>query len=272
MLIITVVEFGLQTAVRSFITTNSTVVLCAAFLTLILAYASYVALIRYGEQRYANELAPRHAVRELLLGVLAGVVLISAVMAVLFAVGVASFHQQLWTDWAHDVREALGTGFLEELLARLIIFRLLSCAFGIHAGTILSAFLFGVAHLHNPNATLLSGMAIAVEAGLLFSGFYIATGRIWMSIGAHAGWNFTLGALFGARVSGMSSDDSLLRTSFDPSAPTWLTGGTFGPEASIVTIVFGLATFVTTLALSRRHATRHGRDAGTLAASGQTGG
>lgn len=126
------------------------------------------------------------------------------------------------------IHETLSTEFLEELLARLVIFQLLSCAFGLSAGVAISALLVGAAHLHNPNAAILSAVAIAIEAGLLLSGFYIATNLRWMSIGAHAGWDFTLGAILGAPVSGLPCHESWLITRFDATAPVWLTGGAFG--------------------------------------------
>ncbi|MCQ8280168.1 CPBP family intramembrane metalloprotease [Acetobacteraceae bacterium KSS8] len=72
-------------------------------------------------------------------------------------------------------------------LGRLIVFRLLVCAFGVPAGMAVSALLFGAAHLHNPGAKVMLAGAIAIKAGLLFSGLAIATGRIWISVGAHAG-------------------------------------------------------------------------------------
>ena len=53
------------------------------------------------------------------------------------------------------IHETLSTEFLEELLARLVIFQLLSCAFGLSAGVAISALLVGAAHLHNPNAAIL---------------------------------------------------------------------------------------------------------------------
>ncbi|GBQ91363.1 putative metal-dependent membrane protease [Acetobacter nitrogenifigens DSM 23921 = NBRC 105050] len=247
LLVSIMIELGLQSAIRSFVSTNPMIVLTAAFVTLALAYATYVALVRYGERRPLRELALRPALRELTGGITIGCGIMSVVVIGLYCMGIASIHPSNWSDWSHDIREALGTGFLEELLARLIIFRLLSCAFGLSAGVAISALLFGAAHLHNPSATILSAAAIAIEAGLLLSGFYIATGRIWVSVGAHAGWNFTLGAIFGAPVSGMPSQGSLLLTRFDPTAPVWLTGGAFGPEASILTVGAGLIVFTGTV-------------------------
>lgn len=48
------------------------------------------------------------------------------------------------------------------------------------------------------------------------------------------GWNFTQGYVFGAEVSGSSQPHSILQTSV--SGPDLLTGGSFGPEASILSL------------------------------------
>jgi hypothetical protein len=133
---------------------------------------------------------------------------------------------------------------------------LLARAFGVPASLALSSLIFGIAHYHNPHASLLSAISIAVEAGLLFAGFYLLTGRIWISIGAHAGWNFAQGGIFGARVSGFDSDGSLLRSVPLSNAPTWLTGGDFGPEASLIAVIIGLAAFLVTMRLVGRSASR----------------
>ena len=249
--VVTTVEFGLQAAVRAGLGAGPALLLAAAFATLALAYGTYVVAVRFGERRRAVELAPGPAARELAFGVVLGGTMIAVVMGCLVLVGAVSLQAASWTHPARDIRTALGTGFLEELLARLIVFRLLACAFGMGAGVAISALLFGAAHLHNPGASVLSAGAIAVEAGLLLSGFFVATRRIWMSIGAHAGWNFTLGTVFGAPVSGMPVQGSILRSDFAASAPAWLTGGGFGPEASVVTTFIGITVFFLTMAVAR---------------------
>ncbi|NIE81635.1 CPBP family intramembrane glutamic endopeptidase [Asaia sp. As-1742] len=158
LLVVTVIELSLQSIIREKLTTSPTVIISAAFVTVALAYGTYVLLVRKVEKRPVSELALRPAILELPLGILVGGGITASVMLVLLALGDVSFQAATWTDWAHDIRETLGTGFLEELLARLIIFRLLSCAFGIRTGVIISAALFGAAHLHNPGATIASAI------------------------------------------------------------------------------------------------------------------
>ena len=87
----------------------------------------------------------------------------------------------------------------------------------------------------NPGATIRSSVAIALEAGVLLGAAYAATQRLWLPIGLHAGWNFTEGSLFGMTLSGNTMGVGLLRGSL--SGPQILTGGAFGPEASIVAVM-----------------------------------
>lgn len=246
MLAVLVVILSLQSVVRT-ITQDSTVIVAMAFVTVVLAYGAYAGLVRWGERRVPGELAPRPLARELVAGVLVGMGIMAVTIGILAAMGVYAITPGDWTDPGHDIREALGTGLLEELLARLVIFRILARAFRTDVALLISALLFGLAHIFNPGATWLSASAIAIEAGLTLAGFYLLTGRIWMAVGVHAGWNFAQGALFGAPVSGMASVGSLLVTRAVPGAPDWLSGGAFGPEATPVAVVVGLAVFLATL-------------------------
>nr|WP_165388382.1 CPBP family intramembrane glutamic endopeptidase [Sphingomonas populi] len=249
LMVVLVAILSLQSIVRSF-TSNATVILMMAFVTVVLAYGAYGMLVRWGERRTVSELALTALPAELGLGIAIGVAIMSAVISLLWLVGVYDISAGRWTDWPHDIREALGTGLLEELLARLVIFRLLVSAFSVKPALILSAALFGAAHFFNPAASVSSTIAIAVEAGLTFAGFYLLTGRVWISVGAHAGWNFAQGAIFGARVSGMASDGSLLVSVPRSGAPLWLSGGSFGPEASLVAVAIGLGVFLFTMQLT----------------------
>ncbi|WP_206245027.1 CPBP family intramembrane glutamic endopeptidase [Novosphingobium terrae] len=242
LLIVTGAILSLQSLVTSLIP-HATVTVAMAFICTGLGFTAYIALVRQGEKRWPVELSTVGFLREYLAGFLTGGLIIAMTIGFLWLAGGYEIKPGRWTDWPHDLREAIGTGLLEELLARLIIFRLLSRAFGMAAGLLLSAAAFGAAHLSNPHATPLAALAIAVEAGLLFAGFYMLTGRIWMSAGIHAGWNLMLGGIFGARVSGMASDGSLLVSLPRHGSIDALTGGGFGPEASLPAVILGLGAF-----------------------------
>lgn len=253
MLVVLVAILSIQSIARA-ILPDPSLLLGMAFLTVALAYAAYGLLVRRFERRRLVELAPARLPLELAGGMLLGMAMMALVVGLLAASGAYSVTWSRWTDWPHDVREALGTGLLEELLARLVIFRLLASAFRAGPALVVSALLFGGAHLANPHASVISAAAIAVEAGLMLAGFYLLTGRIWLSVGVHAGWNFAQGGIFGAAVSGMASEGSLLRSLPRTDVAAWWSGGDFGPEGSLVAVLVGLAGFVVTLMVLRRQA------------------
>ena len=220
--------------------------------TLVVAYAAYYALVRFGERRSVSELALAPLPRDLVIGLLIGLGMFTLVFTSLRLLGVYTLAPGDWTDWGRDLRETLATGLVEELLVRLVLFRLLMRAFGMWPALIGSALLFGGAHLMNANATWVAALAIAIEAGLMLAAFYLLTERIWMSVGVHAAWNFTQGAIFGARVSGQTGTGSLFVSAPVPGSSVALSGGAFGPEASLPAVVIGLAIFLIVLRAARR--------------------
>jgi membrane protease YdiL (CAAX protease family) len=135
-------------------------------------------------------------------------------------------------------------------LGRAIILRLLMRAFGIWPALIAQAVLFGALHLANPNASFTAAAAIAVEAGLMLAGFYLLTGRLWMSVGVHAAWNFTQGWVWGASVSGIPVTESWLVSNPKPGASELLSGGAFGPEASLPAMVVGTLVAIVVLRMA----------------------
>lgn len=223
-----------------------------SLLAIAVAHLVYAGLVRWGEKRRPTELALRPAALELTIGVAIGLGMFALAFAILRLFGLYTTLPGSWTDWPIDIGRDLGTGLVEELLIRLIVLRLTSRAFGILSGLAISAALFGFAHLANPNATLFAGIAIAVEAGVMLGAFYILTGRIWMSVGVHAAWNFAQGPIFGARVSGLTDMGSLFVSAPASGASELLSGGAFGPEASLPAVLVGVAVAWATLSAARR--------------------
>jgi hypothetical protein len=98
---------------------------------------------------------------------------------------------------------------------------------------IVSCALYGLVHSANPNAGILS-TAIIVLFGYLRIYGYLSTGQLWLSIGMHTGWNFFQATVFGFAASGHAEARTWL--THDALSPDWLSGGDFGPEASVLTI------------------------------------
>ena len=218
----------------------------------LLGYGVYAAAVRYVERRKASEIELRPLLTELPVGLLIGTGMFALVFAVLRLAGVYYLAPGTWDDWPTDMLSALRTAFAEELLLRLVVFRLLMRAMGLWPALAMSALLFGAMHLANPHSTVVAAVAIAVEAGLLLAAFYLLNGRIWMAIGVHAGWNFSQGPIFGAHVSGASELGSAFVSGPLAGSPAWLSGGGFGPEASLPAVIIGVALFVLVVAKALR--------------------
>lgn len=212
----------------------------------------YALIVRLAEGRWPEELSLKPAPLDLVLGLLIGALMLSAAVGGLYVLGVYEISGPREASPWGTIAMAVESGVMEELLMRAIVLRLLMRAFGIWPALALQALLFGALHLANPNATLTAAVAIAIEAGLMLAGFYLLTGRLWMSIGVHAAWNFTQGWIWGASVSGIPVKESWLVSTPKPGAPEFLSGGAFGPEASLPAMVVGTSVAVVVLWMAWR--------------------
>jgi len=119
----------------------------------------------------------------------------------------------------------------EELLFRGFGFQVLVRALGGWTTVVPVGVIFAALHAGNPNATWL-GLANTAGFGILFGYAFLRSHDIWLPIGLHFGWNFTL-PLFGVNVSGLTM--RLTGFTMRWSAGTLWSGGEYGPEASILT-------------------------------------
>ena len=133
----------------------------------------------------------------------------------------------------------LLVGVVEEVIFRGILFRLIADKWNIAVGLTTSSLLFGLAHLGNPGATLWAALAIALASGWLFGMAYAYHRTIWVPIGMHWAWNYLEGGVFGCAVSGTPLDYRPLITP-KISGTDLLSGGAFGPEASIICVAIGI--------------------------------
>lgn len=209
---------------------------------------AYRLLVRWMEQRKADELGPRHAPELVLAGIVAGVILFCLVFALLATRGAAQLGGFVSAaGLPHAIAVSLAAAVGEEIVFRGVVFRLLEESFGTLIALLASAALFGLLHAFNPGATAVSTAAIAIEAGLLLAAAYAATRSLWLPIGLHFGWNFTEGGIFGASVSGGTAH-GLFASTF--TAPALWSGGAFGPEASIVAVGVSLVASAILLAVT----------------------
>ena len=207
---------------------------------------AYIGFGRLVEHRQLSDVSLKGALVELLAGLAIGALLFSLVVAVIALLG--GYHV-VGTRPASVLYPIIGlsivSGVTEEIMLRGLFFRIIENWLGSWVALALSAALFGALHLGNPNATLVAGGAIAIEAGVMLAAIYMVTRRLWAAIGLHAAWNFTQGGVFGIPVSGFDVQGLLVPRI---TGSELLTGGDFGAEASLpamlICTAFGIALLV----------------------------
>lgn len=208
----------------------------------VIVVLAYRVVVGWLEARDPAELTLDRRVAQLFPGVLLGAGLFCVVCLLLGLIGVAGFASWEGTAglplaFAGSLAAAVG----EEIIFRGVVFRIIEGRWGTLAALVFSAALFGFLHGANPGATVASSAAIALEAGVLLGLAYSMTRSLWLPIGVHFGWNFTEGGIFGAAVSGAHSHGML---SLPLHGPPALTGGAFGPEASVIAVLVSLCASV----------------------------
>jgi uncharacterized protein len=143
-----------------------------------------------------------------------------------------------------------GVAVLEETLFRSFILVQLSRALSWWPAAILSSVLFGLAHAGNVNEAPL-GLVMAGSFGLALAYSFRRSGALWFALGGHVAYDFAEDFLFGVPDSGKVPENALLHTVLH--GPAWLTGGTVGPEASLLVLPAPLVlALLARLALPRR--------------------
>jgi uncharacterized protein len=183
------------------------------------------------------------ALRNLLIGLGAGLGIFSVAVAAAAALGVyrVTGEGDLSGLLAALIASAIFPAVSEELLFRGILFRWIAAFGGSWAALLITSALFGCAHLLNPHASPMAAIGIAFEAGVMLGAAYMLTRSLWLPMGLHAAWNFAQGEIYDIPVSGTQVHGML---DARLSGPPLLTGNGFGLEASLTAIVvatlFGL--------------------------------
>ena len=160
----------------------------------------------------------------------------------------------IWSDVGLDIRLSsrgmlragvvlivlISGALAEEMMFRGYPFQRLEEAIGPTGAIGVFSVLFGTVHLTNPGASPL-GLLNTVLIGIVLAIAYLRTRALWFSWGIHFAWNVTLGLLLGLPVSGLRIFNVVTRAS--AKGPRWLTGGSYGIEASVpgaLAVVVGL--------------------------------
>lgn len=201
----------------------------------LLACWVYAILVRQFERRAPWELqiGPR-LLSDLPFGFLLGGTFITGMWLLLWSFRLYFAHRGVWSQWFDDfLFDSYISAVLEELAFRAVILRILARVWGVRTGVILSSILFGLAHFSH--GSWLGIFGIILNAGIAMGLLYVITGRLWMSIGFHLGYDF-----IETSVLGIGSHHGFLVNVPKPGVAAWLTGGTFGPDAAVPAMILGL--------------------------------
>ena len=174
-------------------------------------------------------------------GMVWGIVSISVLMAALHGAGAFEYgkvvlHGYYLVKWGVFWGIFfLFVGFFEEFTFRGYTLVTLSSGMGFWPAALFLSFLFGAIHMGNVGEQWVGGLA----AGLI--GLWLAltvrrTGDLWLAIGFHLSFDWGETFLYSVPNSGTVMPGHLLSSHFQ--GPGWLTGGSVGPEGSV--LVFAL--------------------------------
>ena len=193
----------------------------------IMAWITREPAVRFGFGR-------AHRVGQLLFGILVGLGAMSAVMALMAALGGV----QSWTFAPPRAAVLNGLGYAvmfalvavsEEGLLRGYALVQLSRAISFWPAAIVTSVIFIVLHLGHKTESFV-GLAQVGIIGMILAYSFYRTGALWFALGCHGAWDFAETYIYGVPDSGMTSPGAMSTVALH--GPAWLTGGVTGPEAS----------------------------------------
>lgn len=186
----------------------------------------------------------RASVRNLLLGLAGGIVAAAVVVVGPVLEEAAEFVPSPdpnagWSSVATMLVVLLLGGIGEELLFHGYGFQILMRALGPFATILPVSILFAWAHTRNPDANPL-GMVNTALWGVLLGYAFWRSGDLWLPIGLHVGWNWTL-PLLGVNLSGFTMNVTGYVVHWK-TGDLW-SGGGYGPEGALTTSVMVVLLF-----------------------------
>jgi CAAX protease family protein len=170
-------------------------------------------------------------------GTLFGLVEISTVLGVIAALGGYRFGDlavhggEVWRWAIFWGAFFLIVGFYEEFAFRGYVQFTLGQGVGFWPAAVALSLIFGVMHATNQGESWM-GIAGVVLTGLFWCLTLRRTGSLWFAVGMHASFDFAETFLYSVPDSGEVFPGHLSNATIH--GPGWLTGGTAGPEASVL--------------------------------------
>jgi membrane protease YdiL (CAAX protease family) len=181
-------------------------------------------------------------------GTVAGIGMMFAIVALIWLFGGVTFEldeQRSFQVLSYGFYLFLVGALFEEILHRGFIFQRLIDGIGVWGAQLSIAALFAFGHWGNPGMEGTTQIFASIDlflGSLIFGLAYIKTRSLALPIGLHLGWNWAQGNILGFGVSG-HDNVGWFKPVFK-GMEQWVTGGEFGPEASIFSIVISIITLV----------------------------
>ncbi len=226
------VIFGLATSLWGYVAAGA----LGTFLAATVANTLMMNIFERAPLAHIGLLWNEASARNLLLGLAGGIGAACSVLVPCLIAGVA-----VWKFAPEDASGADAILFLtvlllfgaagEEMLFRGYGFQVLLARLGPYATILPVSVLFALAHVGNLNITALALCNTALW-GVLLGYAFLKSRDLWLPIGLHFGWNFTL-PLFGVNLSGFTMRVTGYAMEWNV-GPLW-SGGAYGPEGGLLT-------------------------------------
>jgi hypothetical protein len=189
----------------------------------------------------------RFGMKSLVQGIVLGFLLPVVIMLILKQMGAAKISWQPNGLQSTEVLIIIGyacmaifSGIAEEIVFRGMAVREIAMKYGWMIAAIVGGVYFGIAHLIIKFGDITFADALWVIfastiVSLMFIAMYRRSQSLWLPIGFHMTWNFCLKGIMGITLSGNAAKVGLLNVEL--TGNTFLTGGSFGIEASIISLV-----------------------------------
>lgn len=206
------------------------------FITLlVLFFAIKIMKLSWNDLGFKKE----SALKEFLKGWVFGAIILISCVAFMIMVRVVkidrvTFHFKLILQFIPLVVVWAIQGNAEEALTRGFLFVGIARKVNILAAIFISAIFFSVMHLGNEGIAALPLIDLFVF-GVFAALVMLKTKNIWLVSGFHAAWNCFQGNVFAFPVSGTDVGNAFIYVTTH--GPTWLSGGKFGVEGSVVSIL-----------------------------------
>lgn len=170
-------------------------------------------------------------------GVVWGIAMITATIFLIRAFGGLSLGgfaltgAAVWRYAAVWAAVFLLVGFFEEFLFRGYAQFTLATGIGFWSAAMALSAGFGAVHLLNGGEDKVGAASVFVIA-MFFCLTLRRTGNLWFAVGLHAAFDWGESYLYSVPDSGIVAPGHLLNTMLH--GPAWLTGGTVGPEGSVM--------------------------------------